>query len=192
MPVALVTGFGPFEDVEVNASGRVAERLRGARVADHEVVAEVLPTAFARARSRLGVLVAEHAPRAILALGVARDPWPRLERRAVAVVTSGRADVDGEVWLGPRLGDDDVGAAVDAAWLEAARAVAPDARWSDDCGGYVCNALNHACIEVARARDLPALFVHIPRTTDPDAIARTEELARALLAAMIAGREGPA
>ncbi|MCC6625560.1 MAG: hypothetical protein IT385_30255 [Deltaproteobacteria bacterium] len=181
----LVTGFGPFEDVEDNASGRVAERLRGARIAGHEVVAEVLPTIFGRATARVSELVREVSPRAVVALGVSRDPWPRLERRAASTVTSARPDVAGEVWLGRRLGSMDLeNAGARETWLAAARAVAPEARWSEDCGGYVCNAVHHALLE-ASASGVPSLFVHIPRASDPASIDHIGRLVGALIEVMV-------
>lgn len=183
----VVTGFGPFEDVALNASGEVARALADRVVAGFGVVAEVLETAFGAARARVGELAAAHAPRAFCALGVSRDPFVRLERRAAGAVASARADVAGEVWLGRELGGERVAQAAFDRWLEAARAVDAEARGSEDCGGYVCNAVYQAVLAAA-GDEVPALFVHIPRDLDAGAIAARVALVEAVITAMVVSR----
>ncbi|MFO0744764.1 MAG: hypothetical protein U1F43_03700 [Myxococcota bacterium] len=185
-----VTGFGPFEDVPVNASGLVAERLHGRVVGGCAVVAEVLPTVFGVARARVAAAVRELAPRAVVALGVSRDDFVRIERRAAGAVASARADVAGEVWAGRSLGAAELVAAGGEAlfydrWVEAARAVDAQVQRSDDCGGYVCNAVYHAVLEATGAR-VPAVFVHLPRGHDEASLARRAAVVVALLDAMLA------
>jgi len=87
-PLLLVTGFGPFLEVENNPSGLLARAL----VADEGLAAELgapvrggeLPVSIERSAPAFDALLAELAegPRAILCLGVQREAWWRLERCA--------------------------------------------------------------------------------------------------------------
>ena len=45
-PLLLVTGFGPYEDVEENPSGRLVERLDLDPPAGVEIAARILPVSF--------------------------------------------------------------------------------------------------------------------------------------------------
>lgn len=164
-PVALVTGFGPFLDVEVNPSAHVATALDGALVAGHRVVARVLPVDYAGARAALDALVASHAPRCVLALGVARGDVVRLERGATNRVTSDRPDATGAVWAGRALtpgGPLRRHAALPLSrWADELDHGAPRVVASDDAGGYVCNATYYRLLELSEGT-IPCVFVHIP------------------------------
>ncbi|HKX45494.1 MAG TPA: pyrrolidone-carboxylate peptidase, partial [Planctomycetota bacterium] len=60
--LALVTGFGPFLDVDDNPSGAVARALDGARVGPFEVVGRELPVLFDAAPRAVDAALAELAP----------------------------------------------------------------------------------------------------------------------------------
>lgn len=162
----LVTGFGPFEGVTVNASELLArglcERLRGGGVAAEALGLE---TAYGAARARLARAVLDREARGepfdlVIALGVARSEVVRLERVARAEVTSERADVRGEVWQGQRLGERDLESPLPLGrWCEALGGEAAGVVVSDDAGGYVCNALLH---QVASTCPDRGIFVHVP------------------------------
>lgn len=152
-----VTGFGPFLDVVDNPSARLARALARRSGSGWEARALELPTAFGRARAQIIEAVGDEAD-FVLALGVGRGGL-RLERVARGVVSSENEDVDGEVWCGRELGPDLENALPLAAWAEQLGGE-PPFTVSEDCGGYVCNAMNHQVLSAWPGR---ALFVHVPR-----------------------------
>ena len=172
MTYVLVTGFGPFENVCINASGVIASRMTGAGLRGVE-----LPTAYGRARELASQAAREFACRAVVALGVWRGHDVRVERRASGVVTSERRDARGEIWNGFALAGGDQVSRVDVA----AMAHEIGARVSEDCGGYVCNATYQALLS---ATDKPTVFLHIPRDVGARGLARTEHIVRLAVAYM--------
>lgn len=178
----LVSGFGPFAEVCVNASGIVAAGLDGACVAGVPVRGVVLATAFGEARATIGRLARADGCIGAVALGVWRGPTVRLERRAHGVVTSDRADVRGEVWLGRELG---AGLATTVPVDEWAAEVGS---WvSEDCGSYVCNAVYQALLAVGAegVRAKPALFMHMPRDVGARGLEATAAMVRAVIARVV-------
>lgn len=174
-----VTGFGPFLDVVDNPSSRLAASLAGRSGGDWEARAKELPTAFLRARTQFLDLVRAGPVDFdfVLALGVGRGGL-RLERVARGVVTSEHPDIDGEVWAGVRLGPDLENPLPLAAWAEQIGGD-PPFTVSEDCGGYVCNAMNHQVLSALPGR---ALFVHVPRDlSDSATFAAVEAQLAALL-----------
>lgn len=184
LPVALVTGFGPFLDVVDNPSARVAGALDGEVVAGHQVIAAVLPVDYREARAALAALAGAHAPSCVLALGVARGDLVRLERGADNRVSSERPDATGAVWAGRAL---------TPGGPARLRSPLPIARWaeeldsaglrvvpSDDAGGYVCNATYHRLLELASDM-IPSLFVHIPSECAASQVRALADLCRRLL-----------
>ncbi|MCD1573052.1 pyroglutamyl-peptidase I family protein [Agromyces mediolanus] len=159
----LVTGFEPFGSDSENASGETVERLRE-RWSDPviELVTAILPVSFAGAPARLGELLAEHRPDAVLALGEAgRRAAVTPERGARNLVDARIPDNDGAQPRGVPIDDGPERRAarfdVDA-MVEAIRAVGVRAEASDDAGGFVCNRIAY---ELARS-ELPGGFLHVP------------------------------
>jgi len=177
MSVVLVTGFGPFDDVVVNASGLLARAVGEAGITGHELHVEVLPTRFA-SRDVVKELVDRLRPAVVVSLGVSRDQVVNLERRASGIVTSQRPDVAGEVWCGRVLGPELRASGIDR-WIVDLQAIDPTVALSDEAGGYVCDAIFHAALSC----DVRAAFVHIPR--DVDAVAARVPIIQALVAAML-------
>jgi pyroglutamyl-peptidase len=66
-----VTGFEPFGAHSVNPTEGLAKAIDGRRVGDFSVMGVVLPVHHADTASRLGALLAETNPEAILHLGLA-------------------------------------------------------------------------------------------------------------------------
>lgn len=170
----LVTGFGPFEDVAVNASEHLAAALGGRPSGPSaQVIALALDTSFGRSRAEItgAVESAEREGRAfwfVMALGVARSATVRLERRARVEVTSARPDVDGERWAGRRLGERDLTSLLPLdEWARALQSGPVEVVVSDDCGGYVCNAVNHAVLSISPTA---GLFVHVPSSALPGTV----------------------
>lgn len=193
-PLVLVSGFGPFEKVELNPSGEIARALAAHPPAGLRVVARVLPASFSRAPERWDELLERaRAPALCLALGVAKRPGFRLERYASpALKDVPRVDVDGgsarefsrrgprletSLPLGPLLAD-----------LKA-RGAEP-VRISRTAGGYVCERVYHHLLVRAAERQVPALFVHVPplRFTP---LARQVRIVRWVLELLLGGRARP-
>jgi pyroglutamyl-peptidase len=159
----LVTGFGPFLDVQENPSGRIARRLDGARVAGHTVYGELLPVTYDEAPARTLALAARLRPALVVGLGVARGRErvmvERVGRRPTATAAP---DVSGRRPAPPTGAPAEVRATLD---VEAfAEALGADV--SNDAGTYVCNAWLYAV-----ARGLPGVpvgFVHVPDQGMPE------------------------
>jgi pyroglutamyl-peptidase len=153
----LVTGFGPFLDVDENPSGRLARRLDGARVAGHSVHGELLPVTYDEAPALTLALADRLRPALVVGLGVARG------RKRVMVERIGRRpaqralpDVRGRRPAPVKGAPAEVHATLDVEAL----AAAIGAVVSDDAGAYVCNAWLYT---VTRALPgVPVGFVHVP------------------------------
>ncbi|HEX6881942.1 MAG TPA: hypothetical protein VF530_01095 [Planctomycetota bacterium] len=190
-PLVLVSGFGPFEQVERNPSGEIARALAARPPAGLRVVARVLPASFARGPRGWDALLARSGtPVLCLALGVAKRPGFRLERWASPrLKLVPRPDVDGHSAhahsrRGARLATSLPLAPVRAALR---RRGVERVRVSSSAGGYVCERVYHHLLQRAAERGLPALFVHVPplRFTP---LARQVQVVRWILAELL--REG--
>ncbi|GAA2170728.1 pyroglutamyl-peptidase I [Agrococcus versicolor] len=158
----LITGFEPFGGDAENASREAVLRLASEGVDDVELVAGILPVAFATAPPALRALVAQHAPDAVLAVGEAGG------RVTVTPERHGRNRMDARIpdERGDRPRDEPVddGPALRPATLDvdalvaAIRSARVPAEASEDAGGFVCNRI---AVEVA-GLGVPAAFVHVP------------------------------
>lgn len=166
----LITGFGPFPDVPVNASATLARRLAAAarrHFNSIDVVSSVLPTDWTRAPDRLAALYARHTPAVALHFGVSsRATGLELERLAVNRCAT-RPDAAGALPGMSRIvedGPDSLQTSLPVGRI-LKRLAAADiaASHSDDAGSYLCNALlYHAARQVAAGSCGMAGFVHIP------------------------------
>jgi pyroglutamyl-peptidase len=151
--VILITGFGPFLDVQDNPSARLARALHGRHLAGHAVEARVLPVTYDAVMRQVPELAAQLSPVAIFGFGVARRrPRPEVEERAVPLAT--RPDIEGHLPT-PPPGPGARGPTLDPRRLAAHLG----AGLSRDAGTYVCNAWLYY---VPAAVTCPAAFVHIP------------------------------
>lgn len=168
-PLLLVTGFGPYEEVEENPSGRLALRLDAEPPEGVELVVRVLPVSFRGAPSELDLALEALRPRVpdgVLSLGLDKKGRVfRVERRATTSLEPGRRDVLGleaeELALAP---GDDLVTSVDAEEIAATlrRAGPAEARVSDDAGGFVCERLYRHALERSLEQGFAALFLHVP------------------------------
>ncbi|MCK6524086.1 pyrrolidone-carboxylate peptidase [Myxococcota bacterium] len=153
----LVTGFGPFLDVEDNPSGRLARRIDGARVAGHSVYGERLPVSYDEAPAMTLALAERLRPILVVGLGVARGRMKVMVERVGRRPDPGAIpDVGGRRPTARKGAPAEVRASLDVEALSDALGAAV----SDDAGAYVCNAWLYT---VARA--LPAVpvgFIHVP------------------------------
>lgn len=166
----LITGFGPFPDMPVNASSQLARRLAAAarrRFDRVDVVSSVLPTEWLAAPERLAALHGRHAPTVALHFGVAsRARGLEIERRAVNRCGE-QPDAAGLLPPARRVVASAPAALPTTLPVEAilARlaALGIPASASDDAGSYLCNAvLYHSTCHVAAGNCGMAGFVHIP------------------------------
>lgn len=164
MPI-VVTGFEPFGSHSSNPSGLLVQRLSGRP----EVVTEVLPTSYERAGQRVEALLREHAPSAVLMLGLsARARCLVLERRALNWDDSTATDNDGQRRSGFPIAPQGPRSYASTLPLDRFAALASEAgvqiEFSDDAGGFVCN---HVYYRAAHTIEQSALgtrsgFVHLP------------------------------
>lgn len=160
----LVTGFGPFLDVQENPSGELALRLAADPPSGVRVRAEVLPVSFAGAPAAIDAALADTGCDAYLSMGVHRGPEFRIETVGRRLLTSESADNDGVRGVDLELGEaPDLVTAYDlAALTEVLRAAGGDPIVSADAGGYVCERVQRHLLECGARDRRPALFLHVP------------------------------
>ncbi len=167
----LLTGFGPFPGTPVNATMVLVPALAAAvqrAFPDVAVTAEILPTEWERAPSRVDALLDEAQPDISLHFGVSS------RARGFEIEARGRnfrkdvADASGA--CPPECAVRDGAPEHLAARLPVAeivtrmrrRGIAANVSW--DAGGYLCNAVLYHVLAAARSR--PELrrtgFVHVP------------------------------
>jgi pyroglutamyl-peptidase len=166
----LLTGFGPFPGVPVNASMGLVPELReraAAMFPDVRIVAAILPTEWQAAPGRLDQVLTEVAPDLVLHFGVSsRARGFEIEARACnhcaatpdasgALPDAGAIHSDGAEHMRASLPVQHI-----VARLRRLRIAAFVSR---DAGAYLCNAtLYHSLL---RARETPGRrvgFIHIP------------------------------
>jgi pyroglutamyl-peptidase len=170
--MVLLTGFGPFPDVPVNATMRLVPELaaRAARAfPDVRFVAEILATEWRTGPERLAELVRETRPDLILHFGVSsRARGFEIEQRAsnacqVTPDAAGALPAAGRLSAG---GADHLRATLPVAHLvQSLRRRDIPAFASRDAGGYLCNAVLYHSLGLAAADaygDRRVGFVHIP------------------------------
>lgn len=179
-PVLLVTGFGPFENYFENPSGDIAELVDGRRVAGVRVAGLRVPVSWRDAWEAVRAAAREYRPHALLCLGVAPEPFFRLEVMARNMALPA-ADVEGEqpqlfeLWRAVPEAPPAYWTTLPVDWLEerlrqrrdvlAARGedgpLAHGARWPD-AGYFLCNHVFFHAMHFL-AEDVPhRVFVHVP------------------------------
>jgi len=168
----LITGFGPFPGVPVNATMRLVPELvrTGAHLhPDVRILSEILATEWAAAPQRLEPLLAEARPDLVLHFGVSsRARGFEIEARARNACTQS-PDAVGALPAGAAVQE---GGAEHLATSLPVQHIVTRLRLrgipafvSRDAGGYLCNAtLYHS---LGCARDVPGRrvgFVHVPAT----------------------------
>jgi pyroglutamyl-peptidase len=171
-PLVLVTGFEPFPGAPVNPTEQLIGWLRRSAWAPPRVtlLSLVLPTRFDVFETRLGPLLKEHQPDAIVSFGLsAKAKGFTLERTARNTCLMERPDSSGTTLISPLI--DPFGTETRASMLPLA-AIAHrlgEARlpwnWSDDAGGYICNLVFYRTLAARVATAVPSGFVHVPYTT---------------------------
>jgi len=179
-PVLLVTGFGPFQNYPENPSGDIAETVHSQTVADVRIVGLRVPVRWGEAWKSIHAAVLEHEPNALLCLGVAPDPFFRLEIMA-RNIASPSVDTGGQL---PKLSDlwrliPDAPPAywttLPIEWLEerlrerfdrlvahgVKTPVLTGQRWPD-AGSYLCNHVFFHAMHFLRETVPYRGFIHVP------------------------------
>jgi pyrrolidone-carboxylate peptidase len=163
--IIYLTGFEPFLNVEVNASGEIAGRLNGAVLDGVEIASTVLPVTFAGMPPAFQAGLAKRKPLVFCSLGVQREGYYRLEQRARPNLNSVKPDQSGVFAedLAP-LGSEEKRTSVDSNRLLAAlrQGGAEDARTSTDAGGYVCERCYWELLSTAEEQSRLGVFLHVP------------------------------
>jgi len=196
----LLTGFGPFPGVPVNASAvlvrRVARRARAA-FPNVRVTAAILPTEWERAPRLVAKLHERHRPALALHFGVAAaSKCIRLETEA-RNFRRDTVDAAGALPCDPRISAD--GPAARLSSIAVARVAAAltakgfPSSISEDAGGYLCNAVLYHSLALAEARDgCQVGFVHIPSDLSEPPLRVEDATAAALEIIKIALETAPA
>ena len=186
MPTILVTGFGPFLDVEENPSWEAIKDLEGAVIGRHRIAVAPLEVTYTSAAEQLEAAIQRTRPRHVLSLGVAPDPAIRLESTARNRDTSESPDVKGEVRAGRPVragGPETLPTRLPLARIRAALlAEGYEVMDSDDAGGYLCNHLFYELL-TRRPKGI-AGFVHVPPLAPPWDRARLQRAIRSILAVL--------
>jgi pyroglutamyl-peptidase len=180
-PTILLTGFGPFPGVPVNASARLVPRLAeiaARRFRGHRVVAKILPTDWAAGPARLRKLYARERPMVALHFGVSAQAAGFVIETRARNERSSTPDAAGA--LPPSAYVCDAGPAELRTLLPARTVVARlgvldiPASLSDDAGSYLCNAILYEAVSLARTASPQVItgFVHIPTHLEWDGALR--------------------
>jgi pyroglutamyl-peptidase len=164
----LLTGFESYGGRSVNPSAEVARALDGAVIAGVRVVGRTLPVDYAEIGPRIGALIEEVRPRAVICLGL----WPggpmlRIERIAVNIADFEIADNAGLIAKAEVVEGDPAGL-LGTLPIEAIRdrllAAGIPARLSGTAGEFLCNALMYHALRLCALRTPPPRcgFIHLP------------------------------
>ena len=188
MTRVVLTGFGRFEGVAVNPAeaGVLDAGLSLYTHPDLDLVVEILPVEFDRARRRVEELAGSLRPDLWVGFGVAVGSTAvRVERGASNLMDARVPDNAGVRPAGEPVhpGGRDVLASslpVEAV-VDALRAVGVDAEASGSAGTFVCNAVFYTALRALAGAEARIGFVHLPPgLAAPDEVVKT--VVRAALA----------
>jgi pyroglutamyl-peptidase len=170
-PVLLLTGFGPFPRVPVNATSLLVPRIAEAAdktFAGLSVVCDIIPTEWHAGLARVEELYAAHRPIVAIHFGVSgRATGFAVEARARNCCAAS-PDAAGCLPQGDCIAPDApefLPSALPVTLIvERLRRRGIPAQLSRDAGNYLCNALMYRTLDLARGKDWPARngFVHLP------------------------------
>jgi len=164
----LLTGFESYGGRSLNPAEQVVKRLTGTEIRGVRISGHTLPVDYSELGPRIGALLEEVRPRAVICLGL----WPgtpmlRIERVAVNIADFEIPDNVGHMTRGP----------VVEGGAEAYRSTLPihaiqdrlleagiPARLSASAGTFLCNALMYHALRAcaAHAPAAPCGFIHLP------------------------------
>jgi pyroglutamyl-peptidase len=169
LPIALVTGFGPFAGEEINPSQEIARALDRETIAGHRIVGATLPTEFARSLPLLETLIERHRPVLVLALGQAGGrAGISLERVAINFIDARIADNTGAQPIDAPVVENAPNAYFSSlplkAMLARLRAADIEAAISHTAGTFVCNQVFFGLAHLLTTQHprVRGGFVHVP------------------------------
>lgn len=176
-PVLVLTGFGPFPCVPVNATSLLVPRIAEAAnkaFAGVSVVCEIIPTEWRAGLARVEALYAEQRPLIAIHFGVSgRATGFAVEARARNRCAASPDATDclpaGNV-IAPGAPEFLPSTLPLTLIVERLRRRGIPAQLSRDAGNYLCNALMYRTLDLARAKEWPVRngFVHLPASlVDP-------------------------
>jgi pyroglutamyl-peptidase len=190
IPIALVTGFAPFGEEQVNPSAEIALALDGEMIAGHRVVGATLPTEFARSLPALEALIEKHRPALVLALGLAGGrAGISLERVAINLIDARIADNAGAQPVDMAVVEKAPNAYFSTlplkAMLQRLRAAGIEAALSHTAGTFVCNQVFFGLAHRLATHDprVRGGFVHVPYL--PEQACRNADAPSMALATMV-------
>jgi pyroglutamyl-peptidase len=170
-PTLLLTGFGPFPRVSINATSVLVPKLAreaARRFAGLEVLSAIVPTEWTVGTDAIARLYREHRPSVAIHFGVSsRASGFAIETRAQNRCIAS-PDAAGQLPAascisasGPEFLPVNLPA---AATVQRLRRSGLPAQLSRDAGGYLCNAALYTALTFAHAHGRPSRigFVHVP------------------------------
>lgn len=168
LPVALVTGYEPFDGYSINPSGEIAKELDRKEIGRYIVKGVELPLDYESVPDRIETLITSAKPELILCMGQASRSAISLERLAKNVVNTKREDNYGNIPSNYMINPDAPAAYFSNLDLEQLAKMLMDegipAYVSNDAGAYGCNLVLFHVLEMIYNGpiDSKAGFIHIP------------------------------
>ena len=92
MAKILLTGFEPFDGYSVNPSEELVKHMSGMKVGSFDIIGEVLPLDYNKAKDVIRKLIETHEPRYVLCCGQANRSAITLEQVGLNVINTGKED----------------------------------------------------------------------------------------------------
>ncbi|MBS3795803.1 MAG: hypothetical protein KGY80_12935 [Candidatus Thorarchaeota archaeon] len=167
-PIALLTGYEPFDEYSINPSAEIAKELDGKQIGRYIVKGVVLPLDYESVPDRIRTLITSAKPELILCMGQASRAAISLERLAKNVVNTKREDNYGNI-PSSYIIDTDAPAAYFSnldldRLVELLKEEGIPAYVSSDAGTYGCNLVLFHVLQMVHDGliDSKAGFIHIP------------------------------
>lgn len=177
MQTVLLTGFEPFDQEPVNPSWEAVRQLNGVQLsADVQIVARLLPCAFATSEECLTQLIAELRPAMVIATGLGPGRSDiSIERVAINVNDARIPDNLGEQPVDTAVVADGPAAYFSTlpikAMVKAVREAGIAASVSQTAGTFVCNQVFYLLQHALAGTRIRSGFVHVPYL--PEQVATT-------------------
>lgn len=177
MQTVLLTGFEPFDQDPVNPSWEAVRQLNGVQLsADVQIVARLLPCAFATSEECLTQLLAELRPAMVIATGLGPGRSDiSIERVAINVNDARIPDNLGEQPVDTAVVADGPAAYFSTlpikAMVKAVREAGIAASVSQTAGTFVCNQVFYLLQHALAGTRIRSGFVHVPYL--PEQVATT-------------------
>lgn len=177
MQTVLLTGFEPFDQDLVNPSWEAVRQLNGVQLsADVQIVARLLPCAFATSEECLTQLIAELRPAMVIATGLGPGRSDiSIERVAINVNDARIPDNLGEQPVDTAVVADGPAAYFSTlpikAMVKAVREAGIAASVSQTAGTFVCNQVFYLLQHALAGTRIRSGFVHVPYL--PEQVATT-------------------